>query len=282
MYKMTLYFQLAHTNTRTTTISNIEEKQKKKREKCWAFYCVFYKAHKFGIEQCPVLSFLCPTPFRGFSLIATLSQMRCDDIEFEGVFIDPNVRPYILIRKMVKIAFSLIFSPLTYQTKFQVLISVQKNLLAKEALWLSYLKDKYSFIRVYINEKEFAFSIDIKAPIFSNGLLKHQTSKNSSVCKKLIRKSMRFFVDYLITTKPGKKIGICGYSYAFIRECMKQTLNKEWNACMPPARGGHIALLFCIYLSAAIREGQVVIALERLLLLLCVKIYNRMFHASAR
>ena len=33
---------------------------------------------------------------------------------------------------------------------------------------------------------------------------------------------------------------------------------------MPPARGGHIALLFCIYLSAAIREGQVIIALERL------------------
>ena len=164
----------------------------------------------------------------------------------------------------------------------QVLISVQKNLLATEALWLSYLKGKYSFIRVYIHEKEFAFSIDIKAPIFSNGLLKHQTSKNSSVCKKLIRKSMRFYVDYFITTKPGKKIGICGYSYAFIRECMKQTLNKEWNACMPPARGGHIALLFCIYLSAAIREGQVIIALERLLLLLCVKIYNRMFHASAR
>lgn len=96
----------------------LKKSKKKKREKCWAFYCVFYKAHKFGIEQCPVLSFLCPTPFRGFSLIATLSQMRCDDIEFEGVFIDPNVRPYILIRKMVKIAFSLIFSPLTYQTKF--------------------------------------------------------------------------------------------------------------------------------------------------------------------
>ena len=87
----------------------------------------------------------------------------------------------------------------------QVLISVQKNLLATEALWLSYLKEKYSFIRVYINEKEFAFSIDIKAPIFSNGLLKHQTSKNSSVCKKLIRKSMRFLVDYFIKTKPGKK-----------------------------------------------------------------------------
>lgn len=55
-----------------------------------------------------MLSFLCPTPFRSFSLITTLSQMRCDDIEFEGVFIDPNVRPYLLIRKMVKIAFSLI------------------------------------------------------------------------------------------------------------------------------------------------------------------------------
>lgn len=48
-----------------------------------------------------MLSFLCPTPFRSFSF-ATLSQMRCDDIEFEGVFIDPNVRPYLLIRKMVK------------------------------------------------------------------------------------------------------------------------------------------------------------------------------------
>lgn len=120
MYKMTLYFQLAHTNTRTTTPDKYQilKKSKKKREKNVELFIVFYKAHKFGIEQCPVLSFLCPTPFRSFSLITTLSQMRCDDIEFEGVFIDPNVRPYILIRKMVKIAFSLIFSPLTYQTKF--------------------------------------------------------------------------------------------------------------------------------------------------------------------
>ena len=97
---------------------NYWRKAKKREKKCWAFYCVFYKADKFGKEQCPVLSSLCPTPFRGFSLITTLSQMRCDDIEFEGAFIDPNVRPYLLIRKMVKIAFSLIFSPLTYQTKF--------------------------------------------------------------------------------------------------------------------------------------------------------------------
>ena len=74
----------------------------------------FYKAHKYGIEQCPVLSFLCPIPFRSFSLIATLSQMRCNDIEFEVVFIDPNVRPYLLIRKMVKIALSLVFSPLSH------------------------------------------------------------------------------------------------------------------------------------------------------------------------
>lgn len=121
MYKMTLYFQLAHTNTRTTTPDKYQllKKSKKKREKNAELFIVFFhKAHKFGIEQCPVLSFLCPTPFRGFSLITTLSQMRCDDIEFEGAFIDPNVRPYLLIRKMVKIAFSLIFSPLTYQTKF--------------------------------------------------------------------------------------------------------------------------------------------------------------------
>lgn len=95
-----------------------KKKKNREREKYWAFYCVFYKAHKYGIEQCPVLSFLCPTPFRSFSLIATLSQMRCDDIEFEVVFIDPKVRPYLLIRKMLKTAFSLIFSPLTYQTKF--------------------------------------------------------------------------------------------------------------------------------------------------------------------